>query len=178
MQTRSLIVAGPIALEASVRLFELRERELTEWFPPFFADCLRSLPTYDRAEEALTVIRASGALWAEELGQGGLLSALWRMAEDMQAGLSVDMKKIPIRQETVEILGLYDMDPYYALSGGAVLAVTEDPAGLLQALGAVGLSASVIGTLREGADRLLLNGSHIRCLDRPKADSFLSAGLG
>lgn len=177
MPTRSLIVSGPIALEASIRILGLRERELTERFPPFFTDCLRALPTLDSAAEALTVIRASGALWVEELGEGGLFSALWRMAEDMKAGLTVEMKKIPIRQETVEILDLYDIDPYYALSGGAVLAVTEDAAGLMEALRAAGLPGAVIGSLNGTADRLILTGSHVRCLDRPREDSFLSAGI-
>ena len=146
-------------------------------FPPFFTDRLRALPDLDRADEALAVIRSSGALWASELGEGGLFSALWIMAEEMKTGLIVDMKKIPIRQETVEILEVYEIDPYYALSGGAVLAVTEDPAGVLAALREAGLSGTVIGTLRNTADRLILNGDHVRCLDRPKADSFLTTDI-
>ena len=45
----------------------------------------------------------SGAVFAmHDVTEGGIFGALWEMAEASGVGLEIDVKKIPIRQETVE----------------------------------------------------------------------------
>ena len=51
---------------------------------------------------------------------------LWEVAEGANVGLEADLKKIPIRQETVEICEVFHLNPYHIMSSGSVLAVTED----------------------------------------------------
>ena len=46
------------------------------------------------------------------MGEGGFLSALWKMAEASGAGLSADLRSVPIRQETIEICEIFDVNPY------------------------------------------------------------------
>ena len=46
------------------------------------------------------------------MGEGGFLSALWKMAEASQVGLEMDFSKVPIRQETIEICEIFDINPY------------------------------------------------------------------
>ena len=38
-----------------------------------------------------------------DVTEGGIFGALWEMAEASGVGLEIDLKKIPIRQETVEV---------------------------------------------------------------------------
>ena len=52
------------------------------------------------------------------MGEGGFLSALWKMAEASQVGLEMDFSKVPIRQETIEICEIFDINPYKLNSEG------------------------------------------------------------
>ena len=50
------------------------------------------------------------------MGEGGILRALWKMAEASRVGLRADLRKIPVRQETIEICERFDLNPYKLLS--------------------------------------------------------------
>ena len=77
--------------------------------------------------------------------RGGLPKWALKMAEVSSVGLEAEFTRIPIRQETIEICEVLDLNPYKLLSDGAILC--EDPAGeaLVQELRRKGLMASVIG---------------------------------
>lgn len=45
------------------------------------------------------------------LGEGGILKALWEIADRAGLGLSAELRKLPIRQETIEITELFDIVP-------------------------------------------------------------------
>ena len=47
-----------------------------------------------------------------DVTEGGIFGALWEMAEASGVGLCVDLKKIPIRQETIEICEFFNLNPY------------------------------------------------------------------
>ena len=52
---------------------------------------------------------------------GGILSGLWKMAEASGVGMDVDLRRIPIRQETIEVCERLDVDPYKLEAKGSVL---------------------------------------------------------
>ena len=45
----------------------------------------------------------SGVRAMHDVTTGGIFGALWELAEASGVGLEIELKKIPIRQETVEI---------------------------------------------------------------------------
>ena len=47
-----------------------------------------------------------------DITEGGVFGAFWEMASGAGVGLEVDLKKIPIRQETVEICNYFGVNPY------------------------------------------------------------------
>ena len=53
-------------------------------------------------------------------------AALWEMAESSGVGIEVDLKKMAIRQETVEICEYFHLNPYQLTSAGSVLIFAED----------------------------------------------------
>ena len=63
----------------------------------------------------------SGASARYLMGEGGFLAALWKIAEASGVGLSADIRSVPIRQETIEICEIFDVNPYKLLSGGSIL---------------------------------------------------------
>ena len=171
--SEKIYVVNTIAMGAARWLLENKRKELESFFPHFFMK---------RAEEAVKsdLVRA-GDLPAElseicsyikEIGGQGILSALWRMAEELGTGLEIRLRDIPIRQETVEILEKFDLNPYYALSDGAYLAVTVHGDELMKASQRAGLTCDEIGELRPGIARTVINGESVRYLDRPQPEEL------
>ena len=108
-----------------------------------------------------------------DLSQGGIYNGLWEMAEASKAGLTVDIKKIPIRQETVEVCEIFDINPYRLFSAGSMLIAVPDGEGLVKALEDAGISASVIGRFTDSNDRIIMNGDEVTYLDSPKQDELI-----
>ena len=115
---------------------------------------------------------ASGASARYLMGEGGFLSALWKMAEASGVGLSADLRSVPIRQETIEICEIFDVNPYKLLSGGSILLGIQGGDAFVQELRREGIMAAVIGQTNSGNDRLLYSGGNARYLERPAEDEW------
>ena len=107
-----------------------------------------------------------------DVSEGGIFRALWEVAQRAGVGLNVDLKKIPIRQETVEICEFFQLNPYEMLSGGSLIMIAEDGEALVEALAQAQIPATVIGKITEGHDRVVTNEDETRFLDRPRTDEI------
>lgn len=96
--------------------------------------------------------------------QRGIFGDLWAFAEASGVGLTVDLKVIPIRQETIEICEAYDLNPYMIPAGGAFLIGTYDGKELVKKMQKQGCMATVIGKITEGAQRVVVHGEEERAL--------------
>ena len=85
-----------------------------------------------------------------------------------EAGMDVDLRRIPIRQETIEVCERLDVDPYKLEAKGSVLIGTAQGDALVRELEAHGIHAAVIGYADSGNDRLLHSGEITRYLERPR----------
>ena len=81
------------------------------------------------------------------------------------------MKKLPVRQETVEVCECCNLNPYELLSGGCLVMTAPDGAGLTAALEAQGIPAVIVGKVTDSNDRILINGEDVRYMDRPGQDA-------
>ena len=106
------------------------------------------------------------------MDEGGFLRALWKMAEASQVGLEMDFSKVPIRQETIEICEIFDINPYKLNSEGAVLIGIPAGEALVQELRRMGMMAAVIGQTNAGNDRILYYNGNGRYLERPAKDEI------
>ena len=114
----------------------------------------------------------AGATALYAMGEGGFLSALWKMAEASEVGLEADFRKVPIRQETIEVCEIFDLNPYKLQADGAVLIGIRGGEALVQRLRNEGFMAEIIGQTNSGNDRLLYSGSSARYLERPAEDEL------
>ena len=174
----SLVVAGAVALEGTKRLAKIEYEELRAYFSEgFLKEASRVQELYGVGEDAagseswkLAEQAGANALYA--CGSGGILTALRKMAEAAEVGLTIDLRKIPIRQETIELFERYDLNPYKILSQGAILIGISGGEGLVQELKTKGIPAAVIGQATDGNDRLLYSGENVRYLERPVKDEM------
>jgi hydrogenase maturation factor len=91
--------------------------------------------------------------------------------------MEVDLRKIPVKQETIEICEHFDINPYNVCSEGSILAAAKEGAALVEALVREGVPATLIGRLTDGNDRILWNDGNKRFLDRPQRDEIYKVKL-
>lgn len=108
-----------------------------------------------------------GAAAMHNASADGVFGALWEFGEASGTGLTVDLKKIPIRQETVEICEFFDLNPYMISSEGVLLVGTTEGEKLVAEYEKAGIMAAVVGTVSEGNDRIVRNGDETRFLVPP-----------
>ena len=108
-----------------------------------------------------------------DVSMGGIFASLWEIAERAGCGLDIDLKKIPIRQETIEITNYLGVNPYQLISGGALLFIAPDGERAVKKLEEAGINAAVIGITTTGNDRIIRNDDEIRYLDKPQADEIV-----
>lgn len=171
-----LVAAGAVALKGTVLLAQNEYGELRKYFSEgFLWNCLHLEKEYGICREEGTIWKMAekaGASALYAMGEGGVLSALWKMAEASQVGLWADLRRIPIRQETIEVCERFDMNPYYLLSEGALLIGIPSGESLVQEFLRMGIPAAVIGQTNKSHDRLLYSGENARYLDRPARDEI------
>lgn len=171
MHNRELILTKTIAMQGTALLANVKEYELCAIFPRSLVKTAQTFYNQPDVSAEMEIARSVDGQ-PRELGEGGILSALWNFMEELECGMEVDMRAIPIRQETVEICEHFDLNPYYMLSGGAVLMAVEEGFTALQALGQVGIQATIIGSTNQSNDRIIYNLEHNRFLDRPQREEL------
>jgi hydrogenase maturation factor len=173
-----LVVVGAVALKGTVLITEEKYEPLSHIFSAGFLQESRSL--FDdhgvgmetKGSQAWKMAETAGASALYPLGEGGFLSGLWKMAEGSGVGLDVDLRKIPIRQESIEICEIFDVNPYKLNAKGAILIGIRGGEALVQEYRRMGLMAAVIGQTNGGNDRLLYSGENARYLERPAEDEW------
>ena len=161
-----------VGLEGTAILAREREEELrTRYAKPFIDNAKVFGQMMSIVPEAAVAIK-SGASAMHDVSEGGIFGALWELAESAGVGLEIDLKKIPIRQETVEICEFFDLNPYKIVSGGCLLIATTDGNGMVLELEKAGIPATVIGKATDGNDRVLLNEDERRFLETTQTDEL------
>lgn len=122
-----IVAVGPAGLKGTSVIAKEKEVELAKYFSKgFLKDSQNLYETYraDTEKEGLSPWNLGVELGAHslyEIGEGGFLAALWKMTEASEVGLSVDLRKIPIRQETIEISEIFSVNPYRLYGKGSIL---------------------------------------------------------
>jgi len=170
---QDLVIAGSIALEGTSCLAKEKEEELLKYYSRCFL----------RSAEQLKNQMVSGELFKnkEELkisavlpvNEGGIMTALWHLAEDFEIGITIDLKAIPIHQETIEICEVFNLNPYRLRSGGSFLLTADHGGDLVSKLAERGILAVVAGKITSGVKKLIFNGDNCSFLDRPGKEELL-----
>ena len=118
-----------IGLEGTVFLVENREKELLARYPARFLGEAQRLERFLSVIPEAAVAGKSGVCAMHSVGEGGIFGALWELAEGAGVGLEIDLKKIPVKQETIEICEFFGLNPYELASGGCLLMVSGNESG-------------------------------------------------
>lgn len=171
-----VVMTGWTGLSASFLMAKEREKELGKYFPVSIIQNMKKMGDALSTAVESAAAAMSGAKVMLALSDGGVFTALWDLPQRTGTGLSVDLRRIPILQETIEFSNYYDINPYQMSSVGSLLAVFDSDR---QALDFISLLkgkkifASIIGHLAANRDKIIRNRDEIRYLDRPGPDELI-----
>lgn len=169
---QDILLTKWIGLGGTSILAQKEQEKLEQRLPSYIVENGRDL------EKELSVLPESrvamkiGNTGMHDVSRGGIFSALWELAERGNIGIEVDLKKIPVRQETIEICEVLGVNPYELYGAGSLLIVSEQGNQLLHELEMEQIPAAIIGKTTEEKGKIILNGEETRYLDRPKHDSL------
>lgn len=169
---QAVVMTKWMGLEGTAILAQEKEAELLERYPFSITTAAKGFEKYlPILPEAATALK-SGATAMHDMRNGGVFGGLYELAGRLGVGLSIDLKKIPVKQETIEICEFFELNPYGLLSGGSLLIVAEDGDGMVKALQEAGIPAAVIGRTTDNNDKVLHNGEEIRFLEPARPDEI------
>ncbi len=167
-----VVITKWIGLQGTALLAKRNETKLLTRYPAYLVEEAKGFDKFLSILPEADIAARCGAYAMQDVSEGGIFAALWELAERTGVGLTIDMKKLPLRQETVEVCELCDANPYELMSGGALLLFTENGEALVEALIERGIPAGVVGQTTNTKDRILQNEDEIRYMDKPKQDAI------
>ena len=167
---QDVVLSKWIGIEGTVILAKRKEKELRARFSEAFVEQAQSFLQYIAVMPEAAVAVRSDVSAMHDVSECGIFGALWELAEASGVGLDIDLKKIPVRQETIEVCEVFDVNPYFMPSGGAMLMVSDNGHDLVYQLEAQRIPAKVIGKVTEGNDRIVRNEEEVRYLEPPRPE--------
>jgi len=169
---QEIVMTKWAGLEGTAIIAAAKEEELkTKYSASFLEGAKKMIEQISVVPEAM-LARTVGVTSMHDITEGGVFGALWEIGAASKVGLEVDLKKIPLKQETVEICEFYDVNPYMLISSGCMLMITDKANLLVDRLKAEGIAAAVIGRITDGNDRVIINEEERRYLEPPKSDEL------
>ena len=187
---QDLVAAGYIALKGTSLIAAQYEKKLSERFSAQFVKRCQSLYEFrgtfglpgisafeNPSFSAANAFSQAGAVSWCMAGEGGIMTALWDYFDSFGLGFEMELRSLPLLQETVEICEVFDLNPYRLQSEGCALLTAASGENLRRELEKTGIHAVVIGRTKKGIKRQIQNGEIQSFLDRPKPDELYKIQL-
>lgn len=113
-----------------------------------------------------------------DVTEGGILGAVWEMAQCSGDGIGVKIYEnlIPIKQETLEICKICQIDHLKLISSGVMIIAVADGDGLVDILNENGINSAVIGEFIDKNSVLVTDKGDIP-IDEPESDEIYNVNL-
>lgn len=167
-----IVITKWIGLEGTSIIAKEKEAELLKRFAPSFVEEAKNFSQYLSIVPEAYVADKSGVHAMHDITEGGIFGALWEIGEAAGVGLEIDLKAIPVRQETIEICEIFSINPYKLISSGSLAIACKNGHDLVREMNKAGIKACVIGKVIAGNDRVVFNKDERRFLEPPAVDEL------
>ena len=167
-----IVIAGYVAGRGTAVIADKKHDELCGIFSEPYVNKAAAIMDYVPSDKIISTASSCEAEYVFSFGKGGIFSGLWEMAEELKCGMSIELRKIPIKQETIELCEVYKLNPYYLDSAGAIAIITKDGRAMEEMLLTKGIPAAYVGTINDGNDRIIKNEGEVSYLNRPQEDEI------
>lgn len=165
-----IIAVGYIALSGVKKIVEKCEEDLLKQYRKDFID------NAVLSANQIKTLNDSDCQNVESIvnvGNGGIFAALWDLGENLGCGMEINLRNIPIKQETVLICNLMDVNPYELESKGCYLLAVNNGIRVREELSSKGYIASIIGYTTDNNDRVINNGEQKRFIEKNRGKEEL-----
>lgn len=169
---QEIVMTKWAGLEGTAIIAKAKEQELASKYSVGFINEAKKMIDYISVVPESRIAMKVGVTSMHDVTEGGIFGALWEIGAASKVGLEVDLQKILLRQETVEICEFFDLNPYMLISSGCMLIVTDNANLLVYRLKDESIAAAVIGRITKGNDRIVINNDEQRYLEPPKTDEL------
>jgi len=173
-----IILTKTAGMEGTAIIAHDKESELINVFGVEFVNKAKSFINNISAVNEGVIAGKFGVNSMHDVTEGGVLGAVWEVAEASKVGVILYKEKIPIAYETNEICKLYSINPLRLISSGCMIITCSDGEGLVRELEKKGVKGTIIG---EGNDKLIMevgtsiesaSGNNIFKIDPPGSDEL------
>jgi len=179
-----VIVTKGCAIEATAIAARLFPKRLSQKLDDGGLERARALMAEVSVVEDCTAllrvgVRDRGVSCLHDATEGGVLGGLVELARACGHDLRVEQSKIPLSEEARAACEVFEIDPYWTLSEGTLLA-TVRPDRLVESLGALGemgIAAAVVGEVIRGHGKVWLTApdGRVRAIAEPEPDPYWPA---
>lgn len=169
---QDIILTKWAGLEGTAIIAKDHEEILRGHFNSSLIDNAIELGIYLSVVEESKVAIDHGVTSMHDVTEGGVFGALWELGVCSNVGLRVELDKIPVKQETIEICEYYDLNPYKLISSGCMLITAYNGNELVEKLRLHNIESNVIGKIVDGNDRVVIQEDTINSLQPPKTDEL------
>lgn len=167
-----IVMSKYIALPGTLMIYDKKKYELGKRFSSNFIESVTDYAKYYNIYEEAQIAKSQGVFGMHDVSRGGIMNALWEMAENGNVGIEIDVDKILVKQETIEFCELFNLNPYEMMSTGVLLMVTNDGDKLASELRKEEIPASVIGRTTNNNDRIIIRNDERGFITPPKGDEI------
>ncbi len=162
-----ILAIGHTGMAGAALIAKKKREELCGHYAGGFVD---TAIAFEKRMSIAGLAKQLEACYLYPVQEGGVLAALWYLADGLQKGFDINFRRIPIRQETVEICEYYRLNPYILAGDGMLLAVTSNKEQILQICEKAGYQVAELGYLTADKAKILRNEDEVRYLDKPAQD--------
>jgi hydrogenase expression/formation protein HypE len=119
-----------------------------------------------------TIAGGYGVSSMHDATEGGILGALWEVAEASGVGVVIYKKNLPIADATSMICEYYKIDPLKLISSGCMIITCSNGNGLVDELLKNNVKATIIGRITQNKEKLLVDGEREYKIAQPESDEL------
>jgi len=161
-----IVIAGWIGLKSTIDNASTKEEKLEQKFPKhFFLRCGNHKKNLISLDDISEEIKEEMLI---PLEKGGLYKGLWNMSCELKKGFRINRYDIPLKQETIEVSEILDINPYEADSEGSYLIVCQDGVDVVHRLSDKKIPAKIVGFVTKELAKQIARDDDIQCLDKPR----------
>lgn len=171
---QDVIMTKWAGLEGTAILAQEYETVLTQRMPKDLLQKAKEMKGFLSVGTESRIAMEHGATAMHDATEGGILGAVWELAECSEKGVTVYADQIPIQEVTKAVCQEAQIEPLQLISSGTMVIAAYDGAALVEKLQAAGVAAAVIGKITEKEKIIIQNGVS-RPLEQPKSDALYQA---
>ena len=171
-----IVITGTAGIEGTAILAEDYYDFLLDLIDKNLLDSARSFINNISVVKAGQAAFKLGVNAMHDATEGGVLGAIYEVAEASGMGVYIYQDNIPVKDETKEICRVFKINPLRLISSGCMVISCKDGNELVCELKKQGIDAAVVGKIIKNDKILNIGGKELK-LDPPAADELFKANI-